>query len=134
MPAPALSPGRQPVHYAPIAPAFRFGESDLSRLQDLFPSRLGRSIVFLIIVGTELATKLRESTDRDWTNSGAIMEMPASADDYARRLYAALHEADDRRPDAIWIQQPPIGTPWDAVKDRISRATRPASQSLLNMT
>jgi L-threonylcarbamoyladenylate synthase len=123
---PAASPGRLPVHYAPITPAFRFSKSDLERLQNLSPSQLGRSTVFLIIEGTELAGQLRQ-----WANSGTIIEMPASADDYARRLYAAFHEADDRRPDAIWVQQPPDQTQWDAVKDRLSRATRPASEALL---
>ncbi len=124
--APAASPGQLPVHYAPNAPAFRFTNSDLGRLQNLLSSRLGRSNVFLIIERTELAAQLRQRTD-----SGTIIEMPASADDYARRLYAALREADDRRPDAIWVQQPPDQTQWDAVKDRLSRATRPASQSPL---
>ena len=119
-----LSPGLQPVHYAPRAPAFRFDESDLSRLADLVPGRLGRSIVLLIIKGSELAERLRESP-----MGGAIIEMPGTADEYARRLYAALHEADDRRPDAIWVQQPPDGAPWDAVRDRVCRATRPASQA-----
>ena len=123
---PALSPGQQPIHYAPASPAFRFTESDLGLLENLFSARLGRSIVFLIIGGTELAGHLREMSRRDSSNSAAIIEMPASADDYARRLYAALHEADDRRPDAIWVQQPPDAAQWDAVRDRISRATLPA--------
>jgi L-threonylcarbamoyladenylate synthase len=122
-PAPALSPGLQPVHYAPAAPAFRFGVSDLTRLQNLFRSQLGRSNVLLIIDGTELATQLRESPIP--INSGAIIVMPASADDYARRLYAAFREADEQRPSAIWVQQPPHETSWDAVRDRIARATRP---------
>jgi L-threonylcarbamoyladenylate synthase len=128
-PAPALSPGLQPVHYAPAAPAFRFAISDLARLQNLFRSRLGRSIVLLIIDGTELATQLRESPIADPINSGAIIVMPASADDYARRLYAAFREADEQRPSAIWVQQPPDETSWDAVRDRIARATRPASDA-----
>ena len=123
---PAISPGRHPVHYAPTAPAFRFTKSDLDLLQNLFSSQLGRSTVFLIIDGTELAGQVRERT-----NSATIIEMPASADDYARRLYAALHEADDRRPDMIWVQQPPDQTQWDAVTDRVCRATQPASQAPL---
>jgi L-threonylcarbamoyladenylate synthase len=121
---PAISPGRLPVHYAPAAPAFRFSKSDLGRLKNLSSSQLGRSTVFLIIDGTELAGQLRQ-----WTSSGTIIAMPASADDYARRLYAAFHEADDRRPDVIWVQQPPDESQWDAVRDRLFRATRPASQA-----
>jgi L-threonylcarbamoyladenylate synthase len=121
---PAASPGRLPVHYAPTAPAFRFTNSDLGRLQYLLSSQLGKSTVFLIIEGTRLAAQFRQ-----WTNSATIIEMPASADDYARRLYAAFHEADDRRPDAIWVQLPPDQTQWNAVRDRLCRATRPASEA-----
>jgi L-threonylcarbamoyladenylate synthase len=123
---PAASPGRQPVHYSPTAPAFRFSQSDLDLLQNLFSSQRGGSTVFLTIDGTELASQLRQ-----WTNSVKIIEMPSSADDYARRLYAALHEADDRHPDMIWVQEPPDQTQWDAVRDRVSRATQPASQASL---
>ncbi len=123
---PAVSPGRLPVHYAPATPAFRFSKSDLALLQNLSSSRLGRSIVFLIIRGTELAGQLPR-----WADSATIMEMPASADDYARRLYAAFHEADELRPDVIWVQLPPDQPHWDAVRDRVCRATRPASQAPL---
>jgi L-threonylcarbamoyladenylate synthase len=121
---PALSPGRQPVHYAPVTPAFRFSQADVGHLRNLFSSPLGRSTVFLIIGGTELARQLRE-----WTDPGAIIEMPAGTDGYARRLYAALREADDRNPGAIWVQQPPDEIQWDAVRDRVCRATRPASEA-----
>jgi L-threonylcarbamoyladenylate synthase len=120
--APTASPGQLPVHYAPRTPAFRFDRADLPHLQNLFITRLGRSPLFLLIHGTELARDVRL-----WADSGKIIEMPASAEDYARRLYAAFHEADDRRPDVIWVQQPPDQPQWDALADRIHRATRPAS-------
>lgn len=127
--APAPSPGRQPVHYAPAAPAFRFDESNLKHLEELFARPLGRSIVFLIITGTDLARQLRAWSDREDRYRGTIMEMPATADDYARRLYGTLREADDRRPGAIWVQQPPDSAQWDAVRDRVRRATQPVSQA-----
>lgn len=121
---PATSPGRQAVHYSPATPAYRFGESDLGRLENLFSPRLGRTAVFLIIAGTELARGIRE-----WITPARVMEMPAAAEDYARRLYAALHEADDGRADVILVQEPPIGPQWEAVRDRVSKATRPAAEA-----
>jgi L-threonylcarbamoyladenylate synthase len=126
---PAPSPGRQPVHYAPTAPAYRFDPSEFDRLEDLFSKRLGRSAVFLIIEGTEPARKLHEWHQAKRLEPGAIIKMPPTADDYARRLYGALREADDQRPHTIWVQQPPVTADWDAVRDRIHRATRPATDA-----
>jgi len=114
------SPGRQPIHYAPSAPAFRFSESDIDKIQKLFPDRLGGTMVFLIIGPSELEKKLRESFDPI-----AVVQMPGSAADYARQLYRALRQADEIGPRAICIQEPPAGEMWDAVRDRIHRATRP---------
>jgi len=121
---PSTSPGRQPVHYAPSAPAFRFNDSDIDKIQKLFPDQLGRTALFLIIGPSELEKKLRESFD-----PGAIVQMPRSAADYGRQLYSVLRQADERRPSSICIQEPPAGEMWDAVRDRIHRATRPIAQA-----
>jgi hypothetical protein len=40
-----------------------------------------------------------------------------------------LHDADARRVEAIWIQEPPDEAAWHAVRDRIHRATRPAAEA-----
>ena len=53
-----------------------------------------------------------------------MIAMPRTPREYAARLYAALHEADAMKLDAIWIEEPPEGADWDAVRDRIFRATR----------
>jgi L-threonylcarbamoyladenylate synthase len=47
---------------------------------------------------------------------------PASAEDYARRLYAMLHELDASGADTLLVAQPPRGPDWDGVHDRLRRA------------
>jgi L-threonylcarbamoyladenylate synthase len=122
----AHSPGQQAIHYAPSTPAFRLAEQDWHLFPTLFKYRLGRNAVFLIIQGTELAAQLRQ-----WVDSDAVMEMPSEAEEYARRLYAAMRQADARHATSIWIQDPPAGPQWEAARDRIQRATRPASEAQL---
>jgi L-threonylcarbamoyladenylate synthase len=123
----AMSPGQQAVHYSPVAPTFRFDETDWERIERIFFSALGRQTIFLIIRNTELARRLRDQHLRERFNPDFIIEMPAIAGAYARELYAALHRADELHPEMIWIQAPPPGNEWDAIRDRIIRASRPAS-------
>jgi L-threonylcarbamoyladenylate synthase len=122
---PSSSPGQQAVHYAPVAPAFRLGDPDAESFLKKLSEPLGRRRVLLIIPETKLAKCLREISD-----PGEIFEMPRTAEDYARQLYRALHDADDLRPDVIYVQEPPAGPEWDAVRDRIHRATRPIALEL----
>jgi L-threonylcarbamoyladenylate synthase len=122
---PSASPGRQAVHYSPTAAAFRFGPGDLSRVERFFQHGLGRRAVVLIIAHTDVAEHLRKCISLD-----ALVEMPSSADGYARKFYAALHEADAGGAAVIWIQEPPSTVEWQAVRDRIYRATRAASESV----
>ncbi len=121
----AKSPGQQAIHYAPITPAFRVGEGDENHLLTFCAHRLGRKAIFLIIHGSELSRQLLQRTDR-----AAIVDLPSDAAEYGRRLYAALRDADNRKADLIWIQVPPAGPEWDAARDRVHRATRPASEAL----
>jgi len=51
------------------------------------------------------------------------IRMPREPQAYARRLYAALRELDGARCGAILIESPPETAEWDAIRDRLSRAT-----------
>ena len=50
---------------------------------------------------------------------------PANAEDYGRRLYAALHRLDAAGADRILVVRPPAGPDWLAVHDRLRRAAYP---------
>lgn len=104
----AASPGQHAVHYSPGKPAFRF-----TRLNA--PAE-GQKIVVIQRAGEPAPPP-----------PARLIEMPTDAAQYAARLYAALREADAMAEiQAIYIQQPPDDSAWDAVRDRIRRATRPA--------
>jgi L-threonylcarbamoyladenylate synthase len=122
--ASAKSPGQQAIHYSPITPAFRIALGDAHLFSTFSEHRLGRKAIFLIIHASDLAGQLLQ-----WVDRHAIVELPSDAAEYGRRLYAALRDADDRHVDMIWIQVPPAGSEWDAARDRILRATRPACEA-----
>jgi L-threonylcarbamoyladenylate synthase len=46
-----------------------------------------------------------------------------SAANYEHEIYAAMRKMDDARVDLIAIETPPTGRDWDAVNDRLRRAT-----------
>jgi L-threonylcarbamoyladenylate synthase len=99
----AASPGQQPVHYSPTTPTFRFESEDRHKI-----AISSRDIVLAMMLG------VRQN-----------IAMPVDAIEYARRLYAALHEADAGGFDRILIELPPNAPEWLAVRDRIYRAARP---------
>jgi L-threonylcarbamoyladenylate synthase len=55
--------------------------------------------------------------------SATVKQIPMPRDPraYAARLYAALHQLEERNPPEIEIQTPPRTPEWAAVWDRLSR-------------
>ena len=117
------SPGQQPVHYAPRAAALRFPEGrmreSLAELRRTLPEGTWVGVICL--------------NDPGWGGYPLVV-MPRDAREYARQLYAALRSVDDllnapgrpnRLPGVILVEMPPEGPEWEAVRDRIVRATRP---------
>lgn len=104
---PALSPGQQPVHYAPVTPAYRYTATQASRL-----AAEGAGI---IDIGQIDQPRQIES----------VITLPADPEQYARHFYAALRTLDAMGLRAIYVEMPPDSPPWIAVRDRIRRATRP---------
>ena len=51
------------------------------------------------------------------------IRMPCEPQAYARKLYAALRELDGAGCSAILVESPPEAAEWDAIRDRLSRAT-----------
>jgi L-threonylcarbamoyladenylate synthase len=106
--SPLAAPGQLPIHYAPAAPATLFDPSDLLALLARAPGPvavLARSALSLPAPHT-------------------LIPMPPDAPAYAARLYAALREADALHPALIAIERPPATGPiWDAIADRLARAT-----------
>lgn len=107
---PMLAPGRMKSHYAPTAPAVLFDASE-------WPSIISNAGGGKVIVLTHVPT-------RGVVDPHAIIRLPENADAYAARLYAALRQADERKPALIAIEKPAeSGGLWDAIHDRLTRLT-----------
>lgn len=89
------SPGLYPRHYAPKA-SVRLVET------------AGQGAAALVLG--------RKTGDRQ-------ISMPSEPGAYAARLYAALHELDARNPMEIEVEVPPHSPEWEAVMDRLKKAS-----------
>jgi len=102
------SPGMLPTHYAPRTRAVRVETAD--RLAEIaWPERAGLLALAPFDPGLIPSTVGRlELVD------------PIAA---ARGLYAALRVLDERELDLIVVLMPPAGREWEALRDRLTRAT-----------
>jgi L-threonylcarbamoyladenylate synthase len=98
-------PGALASHYAPRTPCYRI-PADLS--ESPFPGH---------------RTGLLAQRPANWPVT-KFWSMPLQPEDYARLLYAALHEADASSCDILLIALPPDEPAWVAIHDRLCRATQ----------
>jgi L-threonylcarbamoyladenylate synthase len=93
-------------HYAPRTPALLVPRHEL----DAEIGRRGVSVAVLAF------SRPDERVDY-W------IRMPNEPQAYARRLYGALRELDTAGCGTILVESPPESIEWDAIRDRLSRAT-----------
>lgn len=108
----AVSPGQHERHYAPRTPAVRFETAQRGLIHADAPD--GRSNGIMVVGGTDEGKKF-----------GAIVAMSRVPERYAATFYATLRELDGMGLAEIFIEMPPDQPAWEAVRDRIRRATRP---------
>ena len=109
--APRTSPGQLDRHYAPKAAVQLF----LNLTDAIFHVTLhgqGRRVGVIACHPTPLGNQ-----------EILLSEEPR---EYARELYAALRRLDDAGCDLILIEQVPEVPEWDAIRDRLRRASTPA--------
>ena len=56
-------------------------------------------------------------------NVREVVAMPSDAGEYAARLYSVLHALDAKGYDWIAVEAPPPSVEWEAVLDRLRRAS-----------
>jgi len=106
--------GRLDSHYAPRTPLELLPAAELS-------ARLNA------LAGTRLAVLAPAAALLDWpANVRLRLVAPATAAEYARRLYALLHQLDACGAERLLVAQPPQGEAWEAVHDRLRRAAAAA--------
>lgn len=120
----APAPGMQGAHYAPMTPTYRFDRARAKEIADWCMKNPGKATIIL---------RLGKASSSDPIPAALSMNqrqviLPASAADYARQMYAALRHADRQNPAVIWLEMPPDDAQWEAVRDRLLRASRVAPQ------
>lgn len=105
----AQSPGQHQRHYAPAAVVRLAARPDLEAAAARLPGRIG-----LLLHGETPAPP-----------ATAVARLPDDPAGYARGLYAALRDLEDADCGAIVIEQVPAAAEWDAIRDRLLRASSP---------
>jgi L-threonylcarbamoyladenylate synthase len=100
--------GGMEKHYAPRTPATLIPTHDLDR-----------EIAGLKARAAVLAFSRPDERVDFW------LRMPRDPTAYAQKLYASLRELDGAGCDAILIETPPAAPAWEAVLDRLRKATAP---------
>jgi L-threonylcarbamoyladenylate synthase len=96
-------------HYAPRTPARLLRSAELRNA--VLRNPRGHIVV------------LAHSTAQPPSFEGVWFDAPAHDAAYAHELYANLRALDALAADEIWIEAPPDGPEWSAVRDRLRRAT-----------
>jgi len=110
----APSPGLNGQHYAPTAPTWRVEHADLGAAIDWCRKHPNEPAAVIVL------SKVAEIS----TPPHRVIVMGDDPTEYARRVYAVLHDAE-KWAAAIWIEMPPGQPEWAAVRDRLTRAARP---------
>lgn len=112
---PQLSPGSMERHYAPRAQLMLVDATDAKR-------------------ATEAATQLRARGRKVACLGFGQLRVPADwthvfdandPDGVGRELYARLHELDSIGAEYVFMERPPAGHRWLAIRDRLQRASVP---------
>lgn len=106
------APGGLPAHYAPSTPLILCPAAQLdSRAQSLAASR---HVAVLTLGETKAALP----------HGVKVHALPGDPAACARQLYATLRSLDGVGFDVLLVEEPPEGSAWEAVRDRLTRAAR----------
>jgi L-threonylcarbamoyladenylate synthase len=105
--------GMMATHYAPMTKSLRF---DTNLLPDLLSQNANKKIGILTCGSQILATENR-----------VVISLPIDSVIYAASLYATLRELDALKLDLILVEKPPQHEAWQAINDRLGKATHDAT-------
>jgi L-threonylcarbamoyladenylate synthase len=105
----ASSPGQLAVHYSPRTRTWRFETSQRASIAAMMTDE-----VYGVIAIGDFGRK-----------GGRFVTLAGDPASYAREFYKVLRELDEMPLAAIFIELPPVGMEWAAVRDRIMRASVP---------
>jgi L-threonylcarbamoyladenylate synthase len=107
------APGMLDRHYAPRAELRLFDASQASHV--------ARDAATLIARGTRVAIL---ALGAPISGAGDVFPMPDDPARYAQRLYATLHDVDEKGYAVVFVERVPDDDAWSGVRDRLERASR----------
>lgn len=113
--APRRSPGSLDRHYAPRARTRMVAAGDAVALTTTVDS--------LRSAGTRIGVLIYSDFGLPFADDVEVRAMPSRAESYASQLFEALHALDAAGVAAIVVEAVPESAPWDAVRDRLRRAS-----------
>ncbi len=109
--APARSPGQLERHYAPRTPLTLMTRRELEA-----------ALRAPFVAGAPALVWCGRAPPLP-PGAALSVELPDDPAGYAAALYATLHELDGRA-GALWVERPPAGPAWEALHDRLGRASK----------
>ena len=106
-PTEVRAPGMHHLHYAPTTRTELLATKQLQQLTTTMP------VVCLTYSGSPLPENAHCQH----------IQMPANPADYAQQLYATLRAQDQQQYQCIYIEAVPESTEWDAIRDRLAKAS-----------
>lgn len=94
-------PGQHIVHYAPRTKTIVVAQHELPQVQG--------NVAFMVL--------------SDFISTNKLIKMPASPEEYAHVLYRVLRQLDKLGFDKIVVEAVPDGCEWDAIRDRLKKAS-----------
>ncbi len=94
-------PGQHIVHYAPRTKTVVMASHVLHQMQG--------NVAFMVL--------------SDFVSTNKVVKMSSSPDEYARELYRVLRELDKLGFEKIVVEAVPSGIAWDAIRDRLKKAS-----------
>lgn len=117
------SPGLARKHYAPRARVLlERGGAEVVRIARDLARGGARAAALVWSAEARDAAGRRKSEPPEAPEPVRFVTMPSTPEGYARALYAALHDLDEAKVDAIVVERPPAGEAWWAIEDRLARA------------
>ncbi|MDD1635216.1 MAG: threonylcarbamoyl-AMP synthase [Methylococcaceae bacterium] len=105
------APGMMAVHYAP------------STMAMLCPADRLTEIIQELTLREKRIGILAYNLDQAENRLTRVIRMPEQAEDYAQALYTSLRELDSLQLDMILVEKPPNTGAWQAINDRLCKAT-----------
>lgn len=113
--------GSHQAHYAPHTPLYLYKESELESLcHSLIDPALD---IQLAVIVWEMERSLQQDQLKKYSQHLEFISMPKDPTLLAQRLYRLLRDLDHGQYQGILIPNPPLEEAWDAVRDRLQRAS-----------